>query len=272
MSTAPPENNHELELFAGLVLGDLTDEEREHVETVLVDERSKDTLFRLERTAAAVQLSLHQTEIGLQGTGSSMPVHVAERIRSAAHEIVSEKSSTSKRDSNQSVTLSTASELTTRESMAWLCAAAALLFAVGLWLSDATPKSQTAADARLALIGQASDVIRVEWSAGKTPFDNDVSGDVVWHPSSQTGFMRFVNMPVNDPSVEQYQLWIIDPKRDDEPVDGGVFDVTESGEVVVPIDAKLNVVQPAAFAITIEQPGGVVVSTQERLPLLAAVE
>ncbi len=32
-----------------------------------------------------------------------------------------------------------------------------------------------------------------------------------------------------------------------------------------------KVLKPAAFAITIEQPGGVVVSTQERLPLLAMV-
>ena len=78
-------------------------------------------------------------------------------------------------------------------------------------------------------------------------------------------------MPPNDPSQEQYQLWIIDPERDAEPIDGGVFDVASSGEVVVPIQAKLKVLKPAAFAITIEKPGGVVVSTQERLPLLAQV-
>jgi anti-sigma-K factor RskA len=83
--------------------------------------------------------------------------------------------------------------------------------------------------------------------------------------------MRFVGLPVNDASVEQYQLWIIDPARDDEPIDGGVFNVSNSGEVIVPIDAKLQVVRPQAFAITIEKPGGVVVSTQERLPLLASV-
>jgi anti-sigma-K factor RskA len=85
------------------------------------------------------------------------------------------------------------------------------------------------------------------------------------------GFMRLIGMPINDPLQEQYQLWIIDPLRDDEPVDGGVFDIAESGEVIVPIQAKLHVTKPAAFAITIEKPGGVVVSTQERLPLLAVV-
>ncbi|MCG8653063.1 MAG: anti-sigma factor, partial [Pirellulales bacterium] len=76
---------------------------------------------------------------------------------------------------------------------------------------------------------------------------------------------------VNDASVEQYQLWIIDPQRDDEPIDGGVFDIKQNGEVIVPINAKLTVIEPAAFAVTIEKPGGVVVSTQQRLPLIAAL-
>jgi anti-sigma-K factor RskA len=79
-------------------------------------------------------------------------------------------------------------------------------------------------------------------------------------------------MPVNDPTVEQYQLWIIDPTRDDEPIDGGVFDIASTGEVIVPVQAKLLVNQPTAFAVTIEKPGGVVVSTQERFPLLATVQ
>ena len=67
--------------------------------------------------------------------------------------------------------------------------------------------------------------------------------------------MCFVGMPVNDPTVEQYQLWIIDPERDDEPIDGGVLDITGTGEVFVAIDAKLNVIEPAALVITIEKPG-----------------
>jgi len=49
-----------------------------------------------------------------------------------------------------------------------------------------------------------------------------------------------------------------------------VFDVT-GDEVVVAIDAKLRVREPTLFAITIEKPGGVVVSRRERLVLVAAV-
>ena len=56
------------------------------------------------------------------------------------------------------------------------------------------------------------------------------------------------------------------------PVDGGVFDVDSSGSVTIPIDAKLKVDSPYLFAITVEKPGGVVVSSRERLALVAPVK
>ena len=62
---------------------------------------------------------------------------------------------------------------------------------------------------------------------------------------------------------------IIDPSRDEKPVDGGVFDIASFGESIVAIQAKLRVNKPTVFAITVEKPGGVVVSDQTRLPLLA---
>ena len=86
----------------------------------------------------------------------------------------------------------------------------------------------------------------------------------------QQGYLRIVGLDVNNPAEQQYQLWIFDDGRpDSDPVDGGVFDVSQEGEVIVPINAKLKVFQPSLFAITIEEPGGVVVSKQERVPLLA---
>ena len=82
--------------------------------------------------------------------------------------------------------------------------------------------------------------------------------------------MLFEGLPANDPSEGQYQLWIFDPERPaDYPVDGGVFD-SSGGSVRVPIDAKLVVNDPSLFAVTYERPGGVVVSTRERLIVTAA--
>jgi|GEM_PF-6982669 len=54
------------------------------------------------------------------------------------------------------------------------------------------------------------------------------------------------------------------------PVDGGVFDVTSTGEVIVAITPKLHVDDLAMFAVTIEKPGGVVVSKRERIVVTAA--
>jgi hypothetical protein len=98
-------------------------------------------------------------------------------------------------------------------------------------------------------------------------------GDVVWSSARQQGYMRFRGLAANDPTVAQYQLWIFDAERDEAyPVDGGVFDVPAAGgDVVVRIDTRLQVSRATAFAITVEKPGGVVVSSRKRLPLLAAV-
>ncbi len=86
--------------------------------------------------------------------------------------------------------------------------------------------------------------------------------------------MRFVGLAPNDPKVLQYQLWIFDKLRDERyPVDGGVFDVGAvgpDGELVIKITAKLAVGEPVLFAITVEPPGGVVVSKRERIVVTAA--
>jgi len=77
----------------------------------------------------------------------------------------------------------------------------------------------------------------------------------------QAGYMRLSGLVANEPGTAQYQLWIVDPDRDARPVDGGVFDVpADDEEVIIPIDSKLRINGPAAFAITLEKPGGVVVS------------
>ena len=82
--------------------------------------------------------------------------------------------------------------------------------------------------------------------------------------------MTLTQLPVNNPDAKQYQLWIVDPMRDEKPVDGGVFDIPAGSDtVVVPIRSALAVNQPKAFVITLEQPGGVVVSKQETVVALA---
>lgn len=143
----------------------------------------------------------------------------------------------------------------------WLAAAAMLALTLATWLAT-TPISAAPdpATLRTALINDAPDTFQTPWAASDDPVYGAVTGDVTWSDDRQEGYMRLAGLPVNDPGVEQYQLWIVDPDVDANPVDGGVFDVTSEGEVVIPVQAKLHVNKPTVFAITIERPGGVVVS------------
>ena len=122
-------------------------------------------------------------------------------------------------------------------------------------------------------VASAADAILVEWSPGADATGAEASGEIVWSGDAQTGVMRFRGLAPNPPSEFQYQLWIFDEDRDDRyPVDGGVFDVPGGTmEAEVPIRAKLDVAEPTLFAVTVERPGGVVVSSRERIATLAQV-
>ncbi|MGO8858811.1 MAG: anti-sigma factor domain-containing protein [Steroidobacteraceae bacterium] len=127
----------------------------------------------------------------------------------------------------------------------------------------------TAAEERATLLAK-TESRKITLGATKDPAAAGVTGDVVWDPATQKGFLHFVGLAPNDPQVHQYQLWIFDGGRDKRyPVDGGVFNVpANSGEVVIPIHAELPIVKLAAFAVTIEKPGGVVVSSRDHVIVL----
>jgi hypothetical protein len=171
-----------------------------------------------------------------------------------------------------------------RSQVAWWLAAAAVVLAVAGWwgrLLDAPPsafESPTQVAATPATPGPESLAtlpasLQKPWSTTEDPAAAGVSGEIVWNTEEQTGFMRFKGLPANDPSEYQYQLWIFDAQQDERyPIDGGVFNIPPNdGEAIVPIDPKLEVKNPTLFAITIEKPGGVVVSGRERLVVLAPV-
>jgi hypothetical protein len=160
----------------------------------------------------------------------------------------------------------------------WYAAAACLLLAVFAgWprvkeFVQGKPPAPTVAGNRTNLRNAAIDAVQSNWTPTKYPNMQTVEGDVVWSSERQEGYMRFVNLAANDPNQSVYQLWIFDATQDEKyPVDGGVFNVPQSGEVIVPIHAKLKVTKPTLFAVTIEKPGGVVVSKRDKLILTAKV-
>lgn len=182
----------------------------------------------------------------------------------------------------ETITPSLVGDTTDPGRMSWkavaMAVAAGLL--ISLMINNLRP-APSLSDRRMALIESADDLTRVAWSPQQdaslmADLEGDAAyGDVVWSDKSQSGYMRFRGLKPNDPTVEQYQLWIFDEARNAEhPVDGGVFDLAaaegnEAGETVIPINAKLPITKATLFAITVEKPGGVVVSDRSRLPLLA---
>ncbi len=156
----------------------------------------------------------------------------------------------------------------------WAMAAAALLlFAVAgwwpRWTSGPIPGSGEPG-ARIVAESSDADGIELTFSPTDDPAAAGATGTLIWDPKLQRGVMRFQGLPANDPSRFQYQLWIFDRERDERyPVDGGTFDVTASGVVQIPIRTQLQVREPTLFAVTVEDPGGVVVSDREHIVLVA---
>ena len=156
----------------------------------------------------------------------------------------------------------------------WLAAAACLVFV--FVLRERAASERSVLELRDELLARApQELVQRTWSATEDELVKDagISGDVVWDGASQQGFVKLSNMPSNDPTKNQYQLWIFDKSRSaDYPVSAGVFDVPASGEVAVELREDLPIDEPFLFAVTLEQPGGVVVSDRSRLLLVASVD
>ena len=147
--------------------------------------------------------------------------------------------------------------------LGWAVAACLLVF-FNLPSSDTPlPSPELTVAQKLDALRDAPDTQRLDFAPASDPYAK-ISGEVAWNDERQEGYMSLANLPVNDPTKNQYQLWIIDPKRDEIPVDGGVFDIPVGSETaIIPIRNALQVSKPTVFVITLEQPGGVVKSKLE---------
>lgn len=151
----------------------------------------------------------------------------------------------------------------------WMVAAAMILVTIALVTTEPSEELRPASqEARQSLLAQEG-VKQWSWSTTEDELAEGVTGDVVWSDQRQEGYMHFKGLAQNDPTKNQYQLWIFDKNRSDKyPVDGGVFNI-ENNEAFVPIKSKIKVNEATLFAVTLEKPGGVVVSDRERLIVLA---
>ncbi|MGE0144812.1 MAG: anti-sigma factor [Planctomycetota bacterium] len=284
-----------LELCAGAALGDLDDRERAELRAMADDDRIAAEIAAFERASAAVVASLHQASF------EPIPASLSARLaRDASAFVASRRSSgasptessppsssraaISRPQRSASVPTSSTRTSSTPSSstpnpaigngrnvrgvvLPWFVAAAACVVAAVLLMRDP-------GQAAVAPIADVARFVADHPDLERRRFELGCQGEVLWSPRDNTGVLELRDLPSNDPKQFQYQLWIFDESQDKStPVDGGVFDVpaNAAGPVVIPIDAKLRVGKAFAFAITKEQPGGVVVSAKRPEQIVAAV-
>lgn len=241
-----------------------------------------------EMAAAAISLTFADRN-------EKMPVHLREKIMADADTIFETVTAKSPVDIFQPTADSRVPRQVVQEEkvpfwqwLGWGVAAfATILLAVNIYVTrfqtdngqraegppiSASPLPLTSAEKREQMLASAENIIRAEVAEADPKKQGKITGDVVWNEKDQKGYIRFRGLPVNDPSKEQYQVWIFDEAQDEKfPVDGGVFDIGEDGEVIITIDAKINIKNPKLFAVTKEKPGGVVVSDRKGIVAVAKV-
>jgi hypothetical protein len=262
-----------LDLLSKKASEGLSEEEKKQL-NLLLNEFEDDSSFEL--AAAAISM------IDLK-TNESLPDHLKARILADADEVMD-----AQRGPAVQAIFPAAAKTALRKPwninwLGWAAAAVACIaLAFSLWMprpaqivyvpEPAKQEQMTPAQMRENLMA-SPDVIKASWAPGNVKELKDVAGDIVWSDSKQAGYMRFRGLPVNDKTKQTYQLWIFDETQDEKtPIDGGTFDIQDNGDIIIPINAKLKAVHPKMFAVTVEKPGGVVVSKREKIPALAKVE
>jgi hypothetical protein len=235
-----------------------------------------------------LELAATAVELSQLGELESLPVNLRAKLDAdAAHLLAVPNARTTAPAAPLAISKSKASPLL--QLGGWLAAAACLVIAAMSWMRAPrevtkvvtvtappqvapAPKSPTVAEKREQLRRSGKDIVEVGWTTTKDPASRGTTGNVVWSTSDQLGYMHFHGLAANDRSQSTYQLWIFDQERDAKyPVDGGTFDIDSNSDVIVPITAKIRVNKPTLFAVTVEKPGGVVVSKRERIVVTAAV-
>ena len=176
-----------------------------------------------------------------------------------------------------------------REVLAWLAAAASLALGAFIWMQ---PKNEGMGGGTAKLLKSTSLISLSDETAlndfiNNSPKDSTLVLDLVsggdsnatnskatvyWSSRLQRGFMKIDKLAKNDPTVEQYQLWVIDKQRggvEGERPNAGVFDIIKDGLNIFEFTAGVEVFDAKAFAVTVEKPGGVVRSKLGRIGLIS---
>jgi len=253
-SVSHPQDERLAELLADQAIGALTPAEELELEAILAAD-GVDSDLSMAATAASLELALMRP-----GELRPMPARVQRRLQRAGKKWAKATASVLQTTDFLDNPVPEATRRTRRlifTAGPWLAAAACLVLALVSWWPNVNNDFITA-------VNRDPNRVVMNWVEWNNPEVRGVQGEAVWCDHSQKGYLRFANLPPNDPSKEQYQLWIIDDRGMEQRISGGVFDVPDSGEAIVPIKPGIPVRNARAFAVTIEKPGGIWVSDMSR--------
>lgn len=238
------------ELLADRVLQGLTTEEEAELSGLVVDPEAAG--LDMELAAAALALA--------QGESEPMPGSLIQRIESDA----------AIRFGTRAVPRSPSAIGRVVPWLGWVAAAASLLYAV---LTHPTISEPFRPVPEPTLGERLAGIKPISFSRTDHPLARGGAGSLVWSGSLQEGYLTVRGLAETNPRRGVYQLWIFDATRDDRfPIDGGTFTVTDPrATTTIPIRPRLEVREPTLFAVTLEPPGGVVVSDRKRLLLTASL-
>jgi anti-sigma-K factor RskA len=97
--------------------------------------------------------------------------------------------------------------------------------------------------------------VQIASLASKLKTAPDANAVVVWDENKQRGVLKVTQLPRND-SDRDYQIWMVDPRYKN-PVDAGVFHVSNKKSLRVPFQPSSPVHEAKGFAISLERKGGV---------------
>ncbi len=250
------------ELFADRALGALTPEDEVELKGLLRDHPDRDDLgWEISVAALAVAFAAQQDPEGVEPLPSTLALRLEHELvrqttspREPSFPPLPKISSPAPTASARTSAPSSTRPLRLVSGLGW---AAAAVLAIALAWPESRPglPPLPSADEIAAIPGA------LDWTFTALPGFEEASGRVVWSAKEQRGVLELRGLPVNDPRQSQYQLWIMDAEQA-QPIDGGVFDVRGSVQRVA-IDSRLPALAVQQFAITVEKPGGVVVSAQE---------
>lgn len=257
MSAAPSFDDRTLDLLTldateGLEPAEVAELERR------APEGDIDSLRRgasLDLAAAALHLALLPAD-----ASAPLPTSLEQRLRESGRRFAKDRSGILAR-------IGPSRQVSSGPAPAWLPWSLAACMAIATAWAFLRPASNQGMSFSIA---NAPDVIEVAWSPWDSPQVAGVEGDVRWSESLQRGVMRFRGLPANDPASSQYQLWIIDSRGMSQRVSGAVFNAAGTGQIEVPVEPLIPVRDVAAFAVTVEQPGGTWVSDMSRRVVIAS--